>query len=114
VVNRKETDSGLIIEDLKIGTGEEARPFTDVTIHYRGTLPSGFEFDSSHRTGKPATFNLAQLIKGWQEGIPGMKIGGKRRLIVPPELGYGARGFPPSIPPNSMLIFEIELIDLPR
>jgi FKBP-type peptidyl-prolyl cis-trans isomerase len=108
-VNRTETASGLIIEDLKIGTGLEAKAHDTVTIHYRGTLPSGEEFDSSYKTGQPATFPLDRLIKGWQEGIPGMKIGGKRRLTVPPELGYGKRGSPPVIPPDATLVFEIEL-----
>jgi len=103
------TASGLIIEDLVAGSGAEAKPHATVTIHYRGTLTDGKEFDSSHSRGKPATFGLDQLIKGWQAGIPGMKVGGKRRLTVPPQLGYGARGSPPVIPPNATLVFDIEL-----
>lgn len=103
------TPSGLIIEDLVVGNGAEAKPHATVTIHYRGTLMNGKEFDSSHSRGKPATFGLDQLIKGWQEGIPGMKVGGKRKLTIPPQLGYGARGAPPTIPPNATLMFEIEL-----
>ncbi len=103
------TPSGLIIEDLVVGTGEVCPPGATVTIHYRGTLTDGKEFDSSLRSGQPATFPLGSLVAGWQEGIPGMKVGGKRRLTVPPALGYGAAGFPPDIPPNATLIFEIEL-----
>lgn len=114
VLKTIETDSGLIIEELKFGDGAECKPLQTVTIHYRGTLPDGKEFDSSHKTGRPATFPLGSLIKGWQEGIPGMKIGGKRRLIVPPDLAYGSREFKDAngtvlIPANATLIFEIEL-----
>lgn len=114
VLKHTETDSGLIIDDLKFGTGVEAKPHQTVTIHYRGTLPDGTEFDSSYKSGSPSTFELDRLVKGWQEGIPGMKVGGKRRLIVPPELGYGKKEIKgPNgqilIPANSMLIFEIEL-----
>lgn len=114
VLKTIETDSGLIIEELKFGDGVECKPLQTVTIHYRGTLADGREFDSSHKTGRPATFSLARLIKGWQEGIPGMKVGGQRRLIVPPDLGYGGRAIKDAnggdlIPANSTLIFEIEL-----
>jgi FKBP-type peptidyl-prolyl cis-trans isomerase FkpA len=105
---------GLIIEDLTPGTGAQALPNDTVTIHYRGTLADGTEFDSSHSRGKPATFPLARLIKGWQEGIPGMKVGGKRKLTIPPELGYGKGGSPPVIPPNATLTFEIELFATKR
>jgi FKBP-type peptidyl-prolyl cis-trans isomerase len=105
---------GLIIEDLTPGTGAEAKPNDTVTIHYRGMLANGTEFDSSHKRGKPATFPLARLIKGWQEGIPGMKVGGKRKLTIPPELGYGKGGSPPAIPPNATLTFEIELFETKR
>jgi FKBP-type peptidyl-prolyl cis-trans isomerase FkpA len=103
---------GLIIEDLTMGTGKEAKPRGTVKIHYRGTLPGGKEFDSSYSRNEPATFPLDQLIKGWQEGIPGMKVGGKRKLTIPPALGYGARGVPGVIPPNATLVFEIELLDV--
>ena len=106
-----ETDSGLIIEELRFGEGAEAQPFDTVTVNYVGTLADGREFD---RSAKPVTFMLTQVVKAWQEGVPGMKVGGKRRLIVPPELGYGSRGSPPKIPPDAMLIFEIELVDLPE
>ena len=115
VLNRIETPTRLIIEELAYGTGTEVVPHSAVTIHYRGTLATGEEFDSSFKTGKPATFNLDQLVKGWQEGMPGMKVGGKRRLIVPPALGWGTREVKDGtgkviIPANSMVIFEIELI----
>jgi FKBP-type peptidyl-prolyl cis-trans isomerase FkpA len=112
---RSETDSGLIIEEISIGRGEEVPRFATVVAHYQGTLSDGKEFDSTYARKQPLTVNLAGgAIKGWQEGIPGMRIGGKRRLIVPPELGYGARGHPPSIPPNAMLIFEIEVLEIVR
>ena len=104
------TSSGLVIEDITVGSGPEAQPGGTVKIHYKGTLPDGTEFDSSYERGQPATFSLTQLIKGWQEGIPGMKVGGKRRLTIPPALGYGARGVPGVIPGNATLQFEIELL----
>ncbi len=115
VLKHTESNTGLIMDDMKFGTGVEAKAHQTVTIQYRGTLPSGVEFDSSYKTGKPATFPLDNLIKGWQEGIPGMKVGGKRRLIVPPDLGYGNREIKGAdgkvlIPANSMLIFDIELL----
>lgn len=99
----------LLIEDTVVGTGPECPRGATITIHYRGTLMNGQEFDST--TGsKPATFPLNRLIKGWQEGIPGMKAGGKRTLTIPYALAYGAAGAPPDIPAKSDLIFEIELI----
>lgn len=102
----------LIIEDIVPGDGPECPPNATVTIHYRGTLMDGTEFDSSHKRGEPATFRLVQLIQGWQEGIPGMKVGGKRKLTIPYALGYGERGSPPVIPPKADLIFEIDLLGL--
>lgn len=102
--------SGLIIEDLVVGTGAECPRGATVKVHYKGALTSGKEFDSSYGRGQPIEFPLANLIQGWQEGIPGMKIGGKRRLTVPYQMGYGERGFPPDIPPRATLIFEIELL----
>ena len=108
------TSSGIQIIDVASGDGAEAQAGVSVTIHYTGWLESdGTKFDSSVDRGAPATFSLTQLIKGWQEGIPGMKVGGKRRLVIPPELGYGEHGSPPVIPGNARLIFDIELIDLP-
>ena len=105
------TDSGLKYKDLEVGTGKEAKPHDIVTVHYTGTLTNGKKFDSSWDDRKPLTRPLDELIKGWQEGIPGMKVGGKRKLVIPPELGYGneAAG---QIPPNSVLIFEVELMDV--
>ncbi len=98
--------------DLQVGAGAEAVAGKKVSVHYTGTLTSGQKFDSSLDRGKPFQFTLGagQVIKGWDEGVPGMKVGGKRKLQIPPEMAYGARGFPPVIPPNSTLIFEIELL----
>ncbi|XXX82130.1 FKBP-type peptidyl-prolyl cis-trans isomerase [Sorangium sp. So ce134] len=106
--------AGLGIEDLKEGTGAEAKHGHLVTVHYVGTLTDGSKFDSSRDRGQGFSFKLGagQVIKGWDQGVAGMKIGGVRKLTVPPELGYGARGFPPVIPPNSTLIFEVELLAL--
>lgn len=112
---RWETDTGLIVEEIRIGTGEEAGKFDHVRVHYVGTLADGREFDNSYTRGQPLVANLGGgVIKGWQEGVPGMKVGGRRRLIVPPELGYGKRGSPPTIPPDAMLIFEVELLEIVR
>jgi len=106
------TDSGLWYVDTKLGEGEAATPTNAVTVHYTGWLTDGTKFDSSLDRGEPSTFSLQGVIKGWTEGVSGMRPGGKRYLIIPPELGYGARGSPPRIAPNSMLVFEIELIAL--
>lgn len=102
----------LKVEDLQVGTGEEAVAGKRVTVHYTGTLSDGSKFDSSLDRGRPFDFPLGagRVIKGWDEGVLGMRVGGKRRLTIPPELGYGARGYPPVIPPNSTLIFEVELL----
>ncbi len=106
------TASGLKYKDLKVGNGKEAKPHDTVTVNYTGTLKDGTKFDSSydHPEG-PSTFSLDEVVKGWGEGIPGMKVGGKRQLIIPPALGYGAQA-KPKIPPNSELIFEVELLDV--
>ncbi len=102
----------LRFEDEVVGDGAEVQPGDTVTIHYTGALNSdGSIFDSSVSRGEPATFPLDNLIAGWQEGIPGMKVGGKRRLFIPAELGYGEAGSGSNIPPNSDLIFDIELFD---
>ena len=104
----------LQIEDIKVGTGAEAQAGKNVTVHYVGTLTNGQKFDSSRDRGKGFGFRLGagQVIQGWDQGVAGMKIGGVRKLTIPPELGYGAGGFPPVIPPNSTLIFEVELLEV--
>ncbi|MGQ0627942.1 MAG: FKBP-type peptidyl-prolyl cis-trans isomerase [Phycisphaerales bacterium] len=101
--------SGVIIDDLSVGTGALCKPGATVKVHYRGTLTSGKEFDSSIG-GDPINFPLNNLIEGWQIGIPGMKVGGKRKLTIPWKMGYGEQGSPPAIPPRADLIFEIELL----
>ena len=106
--------SGLRVTDLEVGTGPEAVAGQTVVVHYRGTLENGKQFDASYDRGKPFTFPLGrgQVIKGWDEGVQGMKVGGKRKLVIPPELGYGTRGAGGVIPPNATLIFEVELLDI--
>ncbi len=104
----KDAAGGMKVWDVKEGTGEPCPPGASVTIHYTGWLTNGSKFDSSKDRGAPTTFALSDLVRGWQEGIPGMKPGGIRRLIIPPEWAYGSRGRP-GIPPNSTLVFEIEL-----
>lgn len=104
----------LKIEDIKVGTGAEAKAGQRVEVHYVGTLLSGSKFDSSRDRGRGFRFQLGggEVIKGWDQGVAGMKVGGVRRLTIPPELGYGARGFPPVIPANSTLVFEVELLSV--
>ena len=104
------TSSGLNITELALGDGQEATPGTKVSVNYKGELDNGKEFDSSYGRG-PFEFSLGagMVIKGWDEGVAGMKVGGKRKLVIPPELGYGSRGIGP-IPPNSVLTFEVELL----
>jgi ketosteroid isomerase-like protein len=106
------TASGLKYIDHVIGTGESPKPGQIVTVHYTGTLENGTKFDSSVDRGQPLVFPIGtgRVIRGWDEGIMTMKVGGKRRLIIPPQLGYGARGSGGVIPPNATLIFEVELL----
>ena len=108
------TVDGLKIEDAKVGSGTEAAAGKRVTVHYTGTLTDGTKFDSSVDRGQPFSFPLGagQVIQGWEKGVAGMKVGGKRKLTIPPELGYGARGAPPVIPPNSTLVFDVELLEV--
>jgi len=105
---------GLQVEELRPGTGAEASAGKTVTVHYVGTLTNGNKFDSSRDRGKGFTFKLGagQVIKGWDQGVAGMKVGQLRKLTIPPELAYGTRGFPPAIPPDSTLVFEVELLEV--
>jgi FKBP-type peptidyl-prolyl cis-trans isomerase len=104
--------SDLQIEVLKQGDGAEAKAGHTVTVHYTGTLTDGAKFDSSRDRGQGFSFKLGagQVIKGWDQGVAGMKIGEQRKLTIPAHLGYGAQGFPGAIPPNSTLVFDVELI----
>ena len=106
------TASGLIIEDITVGSGAEASAGQSVSVHYTGWLTSGEKFDSSKDRNDPFVFPLGggRVIHGWDEGVQGMKIGGKRKLTIPPDLGYGARGAGGVIPPNATLVFEVELL----
>jgi len=108
------TATGLIIEELVIGSGTEAKAGDNAVVHYTGWLTDGTKFDSSKDRNDPFSFGLGrrQVISGWDEGVQGMKIGGTRKLTIPPELGYGTRGAGGVIPPNATLVFEVELLDL--
>lgn len=106
------TPSGLQYWDIKVGTGQEAKEGSHVRVHYTGWLTSGKKFDSSVDAGKPFDFRIGNgdVIKGWEEGVTGMKVGGKRQLRIPPNLAYGKEGYPGAIPPNATLIFDIQLL----
>ena len=108
------TDSGLQIKEIECGEGEEAAKGDTLEVHYEGRLEDGTKFDASRDHGSTFEFQVGagQVIQGWDEGLIGMKIGGIRELTIPPELGYGAQGAPPAIPPNSTLVFEVELVDI--
>jgi FKBP-type peptidyl-prolyl cis-trans isomerase FkpA len=105
--------NGLEVWDVTPGQGAAVPAGAKVTVHYTGWLTDGTVFDSSKSRGKPITFGLGQVIRGWQEGIPGMKPGGVRRLKIPGPLAYGAAGIPGTIPANATLVFEVELISSP-
>ena len=106
------TASGLQYWDIKVGTGTAAKEGSHVRVHYTGWLTTGKKFDSSVDAGKPFDFTIGNgdVIKGWEEGVAGMKVGGKRQLRIPPQLGYGANGYPGVIPANATLIFDVELL----
>jgi len=108
------TDSGLIYLSLKDGSGPGPATTDKVKVHYRGTLADGTEFDSSHKRGQPAEFPLTGVIKCWTEALQMMKTGGKARLVCPPAIAYGERGAGNLIPPNSTLVFEVELIEVKK
>ena len=113
-MSEKITDSGLKYEDLAEGEGDTATAGKTVRVHYTGWLINGFKFDSSLDRGDPFSFPLGggRVIRGWDEGVQGMKAGGRRKLTIPPQLGYGDAGAGGVIPPNATLIFEVELIEV--
>ena len=108
------TASGIEITTLTEGTGASPKASDTVKVHYRGTLIDGKEFDSSYKRGQPATFPLARVIPCWTEGMQSIKVGGKAKLLCPPNLAYGSRGVPGTIPPDSSLVFEVELLDIAK
>ena len=114
MTNAVTTKSGLKYVDTQVGTGASPQSGQVVTVHYTGRLADGTKFDSSLDRGQPFSFVIGtgQVIRGWDEGVATMKVGGKRRLIIPPQLGYGERGFSNIIPPNAVLHFDVELLDV--
>jgi FKBP-type peptidyl-prolyl cis-trans isomerase len=104
--------SGLVYEDLVVGSGTMADPGLLTSVHYTGWLLNGTKFDSSYDRGRPYKFQLgaASVIRGWDEGVKGMRVGGKRKLTIPPDMAYGPEGRAPVIPPNAVLVFEVELV----
>jgi len=104
--------SGLWYADLAPGQGDSAVPGRTVTVHYTGWLPDGTKFDSSRDRGEPFAFTLGagQVISGWDEGVKGMKVGGRRKLVLPPQLAYGDGGAPPTIPPHATLVLDVEVL----
>jgi FKBP-type peptidyl-prolyl cis-trans isomerase len=109
-------DPSLGIVDVKVGSGAAAKAGDKVKVHYTGTLTNGKEFDSSRKRNQPFEFTLGQhqVIAGWDQGVAGMKVGGKRKLTIPPSLGYGPRGMGAAIPPNSTLLFDVELVGIEK
>ena len=113
--NMQKLENGLLIEDIVVGDGNEAKDHNKVVVNYTGTLENGSIFDSSLKPGRdPFTFTLGvgSVIKGWDQGVKGMRVGGKRKLVIPPELGYGDKGACNVIPPNTTLYFEVELLEV--
>jgi FKBP-type peptidyl-prolyl cis-trans isomerase len=108
------TPSGLRYQDLVKGNGTEATAGKSVQVHYTGWLPNGEKFDSSRDRNEPFSFTLGagQVIAGWDEGVAGMKVGGRRKLVIPPDLAYGTAGAPPDIPPGATLVFDVELLNV--
>jgi FKBP-type peptidyl-prolyl cis-trans isomerase len=108
------TPSGLRYQDVEKGQGTEATAGRNVSVHYTGWLPNGEKFDSSRDRNQPFGFTLGagQVIAGWDEGVAGMKVGGRRKLVIPPDLGYGTAGAPPDIPPGATLVFDVQLLDV--
>jgi FKBP-type peptidyl-prolyl cis-trans isomerase len=108
------TPSGLRYQDLAKGEGAEATAGKTVQVHYTGWLPNGEKFDSSRDRNEPFSFTLGagQVIAGWDEGVAGMKVGGRRKLVIPPDLAYGTAGAPPDIPPGATLVFDVELLNV--
>ncbi|HET7274476.1 MAG TPA: FKBP-type peptidyl-prolyl cis-trans isomerase [Longimicrobiaceae bacterium] len=110
----EQTPSGLYYQTLREGTGDPAAPGDEVVVHYTGWLPDGSEFDSSRTGGQPFVFGLGggEVISGWDEGVSGMTVGEQRRLVIPPDLAYGAEGAGDVIPPNATLVFDVELLEV--
>jgi FKBP-type peptidyl-prolyl cis-trans isomerase FkpA len=111
VATMQKSASGLLVQEVAKGSGPAAKPGSTVSVHYSGYLADGDKFDSSRDRNEPISFELGrgQVIEGWDEGIAGMQVGGKRKLVIPPSLGYGSRGAGGVIPPNAILVFDVEL-----
>jgi len=110
----EKTASGIVITQIREGTGASPKSSDTVKVHYRGTLVNGKEFDSSYGRGQPTSFPLNRVIPCWTEGMQTMKTGGKSKLVCPPDLAYGSRGIPGTIPPAATLVFEVELLEIVR